>query len=383
TDLVRSSENENKEFQIGDGHSVTDGVVVAKLMKVILNTDGFRLKSSGGESYIRGVQQTLNREYNEYFDYIPTDGVYERKTNEAIIYALQHEIGLGDIANGNYGPSTIENTPTLSPDNAPENQTRVLQFALAVNGYYIIDDFRGIYNSTVEQGVKDFQEFMTLPSTGIVDMPTFKQLLTSNGDTGRSASACDTSTIIDNAKAKTLVDNGYEVVGRYLTGNVLTSDGELKSKAMTEEELSIISDYALHVFPIYQDGGYESEYFVRGKGTSDAYKAIRTAEKLGFPSGTTIYFAVDFDAFDYEVDDKIIPYMREISSIFKLADPSYNVGVYGSRNTCIKCANDSSVKADHSFVSNMSTGFSGNLGFPMPHNWSFGQFYELSVGTGN
>src|SRR5699024_10230998 len=88
-------------------------------------------------------------------------------------------------------------------------------------------------------------------------------------------------------------------------------------------------------------------------------------------------------AFDYEVDDKIIPYRRVISSIFKLADPSYKVGVNGSRNTCIKCANDSSVKADNSFVSNMSTGLSVNLGFPMPHNWSICQFYELSVGTGN
>lgn len=31
----------------------------------------------------------------------------------------------------------------------------------------------------------------------------------------------------------------------------------------------------------------------------------------------------------------------------------------------------------------MSTGFSGNLGFPMPENWSFGQFYETSIGSGS
>jgi peptidoglycan hydrolase-like protein with peptidoglycan-binding domain len=31
----------------------------------------------------------------------------------------------------------------------------------------------------------------------------------------------------------------------------------------------------------------------------------------------------------------------------------------------------------------MSTGFSGNLGFSMPKNWSFSQFYETSIGEGS
>jgi len=31
----------------------------------------------------------------------------------------------------------------------------------------------------------------------------------------------------------------------------------------------------------------------------------------------------------------------------------------------------------------MSTGFSGNLGFPMPMNWSYNQFYETSIGSGS
>ena len=31
----------------------------------------------------------------------------------------------------------------------------------------------------------------------------------------------------------------------------------------------------------------------------------------------------------------------------------------------------------------MSTGFSGNLGYPMPANWAFGQFFEMFIGSGN
>ena len=33
---------------------------------------------------------------------------------------------------------------------------------------------------------------------------------------------------------------------------------------------------------------------------------------------------------------------------------------------------------DKSFVADMSTGFSGNLGYVIPDNWSFDQFYETS-----
>ena len=35
-----------------------------------------------------------------------------------------------------------------------------------------------------------------------------------------------------------------------------------------------------------------------------------------------------------------------------------------------------------SFVSGMSTGFSGNLGFPLPQNWAFDQIKTLTVAPG-
>lgn len=377
-----ATERAVKEFQRDVGILNDDGVVDAQLMSAILNTDGFRLKSPEGQPHVRTIQQILNREYSRYFDYIPTNGVYERKTNTAIIYALQHEIGIGDIANGNYGDATIANTPVLSPSHAPVRQTRVLQFALAVNGYYMMDDFRGIYDSTVERGVRDFQSFMTLPVTGIASMPTIKQLLTSNGYTGRSAIACDASMIIDNDKAQTLVNHGYQIIGRYLTGTVSSADGP-RSKAMTAQELSILSAHGIRVFPIFQDGWHDTDYFrFRGKGTSDALKAIRAANELGFPSGTAIYFAVDYDAYDFEVTDYILPYLAEVKSVLN-RNSKYKLGVYGARNTCIRAMNHSSIRAEYSFVSNMSTGFSGNLGYPMPANWAFGQFFEMFIGSGN
>ncbi|MCC2252096.1 DUF1906 domain-containing protein [Virgibacillus sp. AGTR] len=378
------TEDKVKEFETHVGLNPT-GYVDAKLMEAILNTDGFK-QSDGYPSYIRTMQQLLNRNYSKYFDYIPTNGIYERKTNKAIIYALQHEIGIGHIANGHYGPSTQSNTPTLRLGNENREQNRILQFALAANGYYQTGLYDGNYGESVESAVREFQEFMTLPANGVADMPTIKQLLTSNGYTGRVAIACDASTVINQTTANTLLNYNYQIIGRYLTGYVGTG-AERRSKAMTQEELNVLAVNGIRVFPIYQDGGWYAEYFNYERGFSDGLRATEAAERLGFPYGTTIYFAVDFDAYDFEVTNLILPYLRGVKqALNSTAGESglnkYKLGVYGPRNICIRAYGDSIVNAEHSFVANMSTGFSGNLGYPMPTNWSFSQFYETTIADG-
>lgn len=55
----------------------------------------------------------------------------------------------------------------------------------------------------------------------------------------------------------------------------------------------------------------------------------------------------------------------------------YRVGVYGTRNVCTQVANNKYSVA--SFVSDMSTGFSGNMGFKIPSNWAYDQFNEISL----
>ncbi|MDT3393433.1 MAG: DUF1906 domain-containing protein [Bacillota bacterium] len=57
----------------------------------------------------------------------------------------------------------------------------------------------------------------------------------------------------------------------------------------------------------------------------------------------------------------------------------YNVGIYGTRNVCSHALAAGAAKT--CFVSNMSTGFSGNLGYKMPEKWGFDQFVEYSIGS--
>lgn len=383
--FYENTENAVKEFQKAAGLTKQDGIVTALIMKALLDMSAFRLVA-GGDKKIRQIQQNLNRDYNDYIGLMPCDGLYARDTNKALIYALQKEEGMStSVANGFFGNGTTSLCPTLTPGDSRTGFVLIVQYALYCNGKsFDPGEFDGKYGVGVVSAVKAFQEFMCLPQTGYADMPTIKALLSSSGDTTRAASACDTATILTADTAKTLRENGYKIVGRYLTGNVRTSSG-LTSKALTSKELSTIFDAGLSVFPIYQDGGYESSYFVKDQGTRDAYSAASAARRLGFPSGTTIYFAVDFDAYDYEVTDKIIPYFQEIKSAFMKMQafstaPKYEIGVYGPRNICIRTSEAGLTK--YSFTANMSTRFSGNLGYPMPKNWAFDQFYEGTIGSG-
>ncbi|WP_051748595.1 glycoside hydrolase domain-containing protein [Terribacillus saccharophilus] len=380
--FLDDTESAVKRFQRDIGIEPT-GVVTAQVMKALLNTDGYTL-SSQGTSDMRTVQQFLNATYGgKYFTYIPTNGVYERNTNKALIYGLQAEMGMStSVANGNFGPGTTNGCPVLYEGDSGNN-VKLLQGALLGNGYDTIGilGLDGRFDSGLKSKVIQFQKDLVLPQTGIADMPTIKQLLSSAGHTGRSATVCDTATILNTSNIQTVINNGYKMVGRYLTGTV----GGTLSKALTDSELNLIFSKGLKVFPIYQDGGYYSDYFVSGQGNIDANKALAAARALGFPSGTTIYFAVDFDAYDFEVKNKILPYFNEIFSTFAELKqyngvPDYKIGIYGPRNSCIQVANAG--YADNSFVSNMSTGFSGNLGFPMPNNWSFSQFFEQTIYSG-
>lgn len=59
----------------------------------------------------------------------------------------------------------------------------------------------------------------------------------------------------------------------------------------------------------------------------------------------------------------------------------YKTGIYGVRNACTRVSAQG--YACSSFVADSSTGFSGNLGYPMPSNWAFDQFKtDITIGGG-
>lgn len=376
-----NSETANAVIRIKNdclGTSENSDEVDGKWWKAILNSDAYILLKRGTNE-MRNAQQFLNLNYGLKKGIIPTDGIYSRDVNKLLIFALQMEIGIPlEEGTFNFGPKTMSMCPNISNNCGNKNLIKIIQIALNAINYRC--EINGIYDSKVTNLIKSFQSFMKLNITGTADKSTIKSLFTSNGDINRQAQACDCATILNYNKAKALRDSGYICVGRYLTGTV----GDNIPKNLTRNELNDIFKAGLRVFIIYQDGGHKKEYFQNNpinRGNKDAEIANKTSLDLGLPENTIIYFACDYDFVDYEINDFIIPYFEGIYKKFVEIKSIYKIGVYGSRNLCTKLSKKGYTIS--SFVGDMSTGYSGNLGFPMPNNWAFDQFYEYTFSKNN
>ncbi|PPI27328.1 glycoside hydrolase domain-containing protein [Rathayibacter sp. AY1B5] len=362
--------------------------IFPKLFKSLLTMDAYTLVSAGS-TLVRSIQRSLNTRYNTRRDFflLPCDGLYSRDVQTGLLYALQFEIGMDDgVANGFLGPATKAGLSSAAANVAQGSSdsdkyfVHLFQAALVFNGFYS-GPYDGIFSATMAANVKLFQVFTMLPQTGRADWKTWASLLVSTGDPERtdSAKAVDCITAITSDRAATLKANGYSIVGRYLTNTPFVEDPT--DKNIKAGELTTIFGNALRVFPIFQEGSHDAASFDKDLGSLSGYRAYSAARAYGFKDDTVIYFAVDFDALEEEIYGSVVPYFQGVNEAFINMGKKYRIGVYGARNTC---AIVSAAKlAVFSFVSGMSTGYSGNLGYPLPKNWAFDQIKEYTIGTGS
>lgn len=380
--------NAVKQYQSDAGLPVT-GIIDWKVWMGLVSINWFK-KTNAGDKTIVKIQQQLNTDWSDIIGVGPCDGVVSRFTSYALIAALQAAEGIytsfiGSIDKRNFGDQTVAKFPGVlkqGKNGTYVKYNKLVQYGLYLNGYDA-GRFDGNFDSTTKSMVASFQEFYALTGIGLVtsgevNCATMKSLLTSKGDTGRKAKACDCSTVLNKQQALDIKNAGYQVVGRYLTG---TANG--KRKFITFEEIKNIESAGLRVFPIYQDGGYKAEYFQNlSQGIVDAHTAITAAKRIGVPDGTTIYFAVDFDCYDYQMKSFIVPYFKKLNFVFnsETNNKKYKVGIYAPRYICSYISKKG--LAEYSFVADMSSGYSCNLGYPIPKNWAFDQFFEFNVNNG-
>ena len=132
------------------------------------------------------------------------------------------------------------------------------------------------------------------------------------------ALGCDTATIITDSMLQTLINGGYTFVGRYL------------GRYLTTEEKNRITRGGLYIVSIYEGDPTHIGYFTATQGRTDATNAIAKAQSLGQPSGTPIYFTVDYDASDSDVRGGITTYLQAIKAVFEERGNPYKLGLYGS-----------------------------------------------------
>ncbi|MEU3348179.1 glycoside hydrolase domain-containing protein [Streptomyces sp. NPDC006700] len=358
-----------------------NGSIQPKVFKALLTMDAYILLAGGTEE-VRTIQRWLNGRYinKSTFFVMPADGHYTRDVQTGLMKALQYEFGIAeDSATGNFGPATqqgLRDHPVAQGSSGVFVQ--LFSAACVFNGRVggRTASFTNTFDSDLTSYVHDFQGFSALPVSNRGDYATWAQLLVSTGDPDRDATACDTSRRISAARAQSLYKAGYRFIGRYLAEEPQYNT----EKPIAPGELDAIFSGNLRVFPIWQYGARSLDDFKYTIGFQHALLAHEKAAALGLNKGVVIYFAVDYDATDPEITSNIVPYFNGVQSGLASKGKRYIAGVYGSRNVCSRVTDEA--YARFSFVSGMSWGFSGNLGFPMPSNWSFTQIKEFTFAAG-
>ena len=342
-------------------------VVAAKIMRALLTMDAYVLIGDG-TSGKREVQRWLNRNYShrEEFALLPCDGLYNRNTQQGMMYAIQYEAGMADgVANGNFGPGTRSALQTQAAVSNGDidggrNWVRLFQGALRFNDYDA--SFSGTFDETTVGATLPFQSYAELAMSGSGDFGTWASLLISTGDETRPGIASDMATQLTPAHCADLYANGYRTVGRYLT---------VTTKRYRPGELQDIFAAGLRTFPIMQEANTAIEDFTEEIGRDHGFQALRRLRQLGFASGTTVFLAVDVDALDDDVSANIIPYFQGINAVLNSTHTQYVVGIYGTRNVCTRVIEGG--LASEAFIASLSWGWSGNLGYKLPPSWSYDQ----------
>ncbi|QJE02916.1 DUF1906 domain-containing protein [Massilia forsythiae] len=153
--------------------------------------------------------------------------------------------------------------------------------------------------------------------------------------------------------AQALRQQGYDFVLRYYSHN--------GAKNLCLGEARALAQAGLRIGVVWESAGTHASFFSRAQGLSDGAAAFQMAhEKIGQPFGSAIYFAVDYDPTQADIDGPISNYFTGVRAALYVAtqgQPSYRVGVYGS-GLCCGALVEREV-ASLSWLS-QSTGFAGS-----------------------
>ena len=164
--------------------------------------------------------------------------------------------------------------------------------------------------------------------------------------------------------AQELKGSGLHFVARYYRSPLS------RWPTLSPEEANSVSSNGMKLVAIWEYLSRKPEHFTYEKGFSDAITAYQQARGIGQPSGSAIYFAVDFNAQEPYISGAINQYFRGVRAALAAAgggSPPYRVGVYGSGAVCAYLKRMQ--LAEYTWLS-ASTAWSGSREFG---NWNIKQ----------
>lgn len=172
----------------------------------------------------------------------------------------------------------------------------------------------------------------------------------------------DTTSILECLKTK-----GVRAIGRYYSKSDWKRLGSAEARA--------ISEAGLEIFVVYQDSNNKYEKFSAERGMFAGKAALKYAtEEISQPSGSAIYFAVDYDASPKETKARISDYFRAVRK--ELQGSGYDMGVYGNGAVCEHLLDTGLV--EYTWLS-MSKGHYGHKDFYGSKRWSLCQKLDEEV----
>ena len=152
-----------------------------------------------------------------------------------------------------------------------------------------------------------------------------------------------------------------------------------REKRLIRSEAEAILNAGMSIAVVHQAAGDRPSAFSRDIGLADAAHARSFgARMIGQPAGSAIYFAVDFDASQSQVNNLIVPYFQAVREVMQAPDqlPRYKVGVYGNGVTL-------RTLLDREFVEftwiSQSTGFNGSRQFKATNRWTLFQHLPSTI----
>jgi hypothetical protein len=166
--------------------------------------------------------------------------------------------------------------------------------------------------------------------------------------------------------------HGFDFALRYYSHNA--------AKNLSLGEARALSAAGLQLGVVWETAGTHPAYFTRAQGLADAAAAFRYArEVIGQPPGSAIYFAVDYNATQADLDGPVSNYFTGVrAGLFAAGEGQipYEVGVYGSGLCCATLVERE--QASLSWLS-QSTGFLGSKAYASEQRYSLIQYGETRL----